>query len=109
MANLKQFQKKCIEIKKKEDEAARLKLIRGLIAESDDVKLMEGWTILKEAQERYGSLYEPIGEWGGLRKPKCPCCEETLEKRIIKSDGLCEYHILYCLDCGYHFARAMRT
>ena len=109
MVSLKDFQKKCAENKKLKDEAEFEKLRLKEEEEQVDAKRMEEWNIMMDAQERFGDDYKPISVLGGLKKPKCPCCQDNLEKNILKYDGVFEYQIVYCLNCGYRFARAMRS
>jgi len=110
MVSLKDFQKKCAENKKLKDEAEFEKLRLKEEEEQADVKRMEEWNIMMDAQERFGDDYRPISPSSiMLKKSKCPCCQNKLEKNILKHDGIFEYHILYCLNCGYRFARAMRS
>ena len=105
MVSLKEFQRKCLEAVKKKEDAEFDQLMADLIKEAEEKKFLEEWYILEEAQDRFGDDYKPITVWGGFKNDKCPCCKENLEKNFIKEKGLWDYLILYCLNCGYRYAK----
>jgi len=123
MLSLKEFQKKCLCIKKMHDENEFDALMIGLLQEHEDKRLMAEWEKVREEQLKYGDSYKPIkinGNVLGIRmercpccnevisKELCPCCKEVLKKDFIKMEGGYEYHIMWCSHCEYKYARAKK-
>ncbi len=109
MVSLKEFQRKCLEKERERESQEFDNLMIELIKEAEEKKILEEWIILREAGERLGKDYEPISVWGGLKKDKCPCCKEILNRSIVLVKELYDYQILYCSNCGYRFAEKKRN
>ena len=109
MSILKEFQKVCLKFEEERKSKEFDKLMEDLMKEHEEKKILENWNILREAQERYGDKYRPVSVLGGLKKDKCPCCNNTLTNGVILVKGLYDYSIKYCPNCEYRFADAKRN